>query len=175
MKSMRSISILSLTVAALLFCATTAKADTFSFSIDPVKQSAVNGDTIAFKGTVSLSSDATAPVYLNGDSNTLNVVGLTLDDSGFWSNFPFSLNPGDSVTAELFAVTVAPGTPDGAYTGTFEIQGGINADAQDVLGAPGFEVDVTSASGVTPEPSSLILLASGLAGLAGTLRRRLTR
>lgn len=175
MKSMKSISILSLTVSGLLFCASTAKADTFTFSIDPVKQSAMDGDTITFSGTVSLSLDATDSVYLSGDSITWNGVGLTSDDSDFWNNFPSSLNPGDTFTGELFTITVAPGTPDGAYTGTFEIQGGSDGNTYDVLGAPGYEVDVTSPSSATPEPSSLVLLASGLAGLAGTLRRRLIR
>jgi len=175
MKSMKSISILSLTVSGLLFCASTAKADTFTFSIDPSTQSAMDGDTITFSGTVSLSGDATDPVYLSGDSITWNGVGLASDDSDFWGNFPSSLDPGGTFTGELFTVTVDPGTPDGSYTGTFELQGGAEEGAQGVLGAPGFEVDVTSPSAVTPEPSSLVLLASGLAGLAGTLRRRLIR
>lgn len=175
MKSKRSISILFLVAVGLLFCASSANADTFTFSLDPATQSAVHGDTLTFNGTVSLSSDATAPVYLTGDSITWNVVGLTPDDIGFWINFPTFLNPGDTFTGELFTVTVDPGMPDGVYTGTFELQGGSVEGAQDVLGAPGFEVDVTSPSAETPEPSSLMLLVSGLAGLAGTLRRRLIR
>jgi hypothetical protein len=61
---------------------------------------------------------------------------------------------------------VAEGTPVGLYTGTYQIIGGADSNAQDVLASENFDIQVT------PEPSSLLLLASGLAGLAGTLRRR---
>ena len=170
MKSVRRFSILLAMTVGLLLCGTAAKADSFSFTIDLATQHAAPGDTLAFSGTVS--NTGTSPIYLNGDTITA-VDGLVVDDSLFLINFPAFLNPGETtLNEELFSLLVMPGTPFGSYTGTFEILGGSDGDAHDVLSAQDFTVNVTDTA--VPEPSSLLLLASGMAALAGTLRRRLT-
>ena len=74
----------------------------------------------------------------------------------------------------MFDVTVPLGTAAGTYEGEYQVFGGSNADASDLLGKELFTVTVgngTSTSPV-PEPSSLLLLLSGMAGVAATLRRR---
>jgi hypothetical protein len=106
-------------------------------------------------------------VYLNSDSYNVDSP-LTVDDSPY-ATFPLSLNPGDSYTAVLFNVDIPLGTSFGYYNGHFSILGGSDGDAQDSLATADFNIDVT------PEPSSLVLLLTGMAGLAGTLRRRLIR
>ena len=178
MKSVRRFSTLLVAIAGLLLCGTAAKADSFSFTIDSATQQAVPGDVLKFFGTVGNSGDPGASlIYLNGDAATwddgLQHDSLFVDDSPFLSNFPQSLNLGQTSTGELFSLTVMPGTPAGSYAGIFAIIGGSDGDAQDVLGFQDFAVNVTETP--IPEPSSLLLLLSGLAGLAGTLRRQLSR
>jgi hypothetical protein len=111
---------------------------------------------------------------LNGDTITITEEDdFVKDDSPFLNNFLLPLNPGDRpLDEELFSLLVKPGTPAGSYTGMFVIIGGSDGDAQDWLSAQDFTVNVTDTT--IPEPSSLLLLASGMAALAGTLRRRLT-
>jgi hypothetical protein len=66
---------------------------------------------------------------------------LAVDDSPYNNNYPLSLGPGDSDSGALFNVDLPAGTPVGDYVV------------------------------VTPEPSALLLLATGLLGLAGRGRK----
>jgi PEP-CTERM motif len=169
MKRFRSLLANSVAITCLLAAATTAKADSLSIVLDEAYQSGQPGDTIAFNAIVTNTSSATE--NLNGDSFIVDSP-LIVDDSPFLNNWPLTLGAGDSVTDQLlFNVDVPAGTPLGLYTGTFDITGGhYSTNEQFVIGSADFNVNVT------PEPSSLWLLLSGMATLGATLRRRqLTR
>jgi hypothetical protein len=157
--------VLSLTIASLLLASTAANADSFSITLTPAFQSG-DQSAFAFDATVINNSDNT--VYLNGDNSFVDSP-LTVDDSPFNDDWPFTLGPGDSFSGLLFNVDVPPGSL-GDDTGYFQILGGYdNSSELNTLGSANFEVEVT------PEPSSILLLGTGVLSLAGTLRRRITR
>jgi hypothetical protein len=162
MKNLRSLPVFFLTIGCFLLAGTAAKADILSITLAMPFQSATE-NVLAFDATVTNTSSQT--VYLNGDSFNVDSP-LTLDDSPFDNNYPLFLGAGASFTGVLFNVDVPATTPEGLYSGSFEILGGTNpADDTDVAGAANFNVNV-------PEPASLILLLTCLAGLGVSLRRR---
>lgn len=141
-----------------------ALADTLNFTLTQSAVDALPGDTVTFEATVSAPITNVADIFLNGDSGNLGA--LSIDDSDFLANAPFFLNPGDSATFDIFTVAIPVGTPQGTYVGFFEILGGVDGNASDALGIVNFSV------AVSPEPSSFLLLGSGLAGLVGVVRRK---
>jgi hypothetical protein len=179
MKGLKYFLLLSLASTGLLLSGPAAKADSYSISLTAPDQSAVAGDVVEFDAII-INLDSANGLYLNGDNIASLDTPLTLDDTAFW-NIPWPLNPagdpGDSYTGALFDVTVPLGTADGTYVGDFQVLGGSDGDASDLLGDEDFTITVGNVGGSSPvpEPSSLLLFLSGLAGLAGTFRRRLIR
>jgi hypothetical protein len=151
--------------ALLLMASLPASADTINVVLTSPVQNAQPGSPVTFEATVSAASTNTGTIYLNGDSYTLSGL-FTVDDTDFLLNFPFSLDPGASATADLFTVTLLPGVPYGSYNGFFSILGGSDPFALDTIGTATFDVQVT------PEPQTVALLGTGLLGLAIILMRR---
>jgi hypothetical protein len=159
MKNLRSLLVLTLTTACFLLAGTAAKADSLTITLTAPLQSGVQGDVIAFDATVTNNSDLTA--YLNFDNPYVDSP-LTIDDSPFFDTdvWPLTLAGDSSASGLLFNIDIPEGTAAGLYTGFFQIQGGYdNSGEQDTLGTANFDVQVT------PEPSSLLLLGSGLLAL----------
>ncbi len=153
---------LTLAVAALLtigLSSATAHADSITFTLtNPTGYVVHTGGSLTFDATVSAPTSNSAPVFLNGDS--FNVTApVTLDDSDFFNDFPLSLAPGASFTGDLFVLTVPPNSPFGTFLGTFTLEGGANGSASNTLGTDSFALITT------PEPSSIVLLLTGMAGL----------
>jgi hypothetical protein len=145
-----------------------AKADTVSLTLtNPVQgtdQTTGLGTILSFIATVSAPGANTGDVFLNGDS--FNVGGdLMIDDSDFL-NFPLSLSPGQSFTDVLFTVDVPADAKPDTYLGSFTLLGGPTDSDDDVLATADFQVVAT------PEPSTLLMIGSGLTGFAITMRRR---
>ena len=154
---------MTLAVAALLtagLSSAAAYADTVTFTLTNSTGYVVHtGGSLTFDATVSAPLSNGAPVFLNGDS--FNVTApITLNDSDFFNNFPLSLAPGTSFTGDLFVLTVPPNSPFGTFLGTFTLLGGPNGSSENDLGTANFTLITT------PEPSSIVLLLTGMAGLA---------
>jgi hypothetical protein len=150
-------------------CAPAAFADTVSFTLLSPAQSGPEGTVFTYEATVTNTN--TAVEYLNADSVTTSGP-LAVDDSDFYNDFPLFLNPGESFTGNLFTVTATDGSANTTTTGFFDLQGGPDAGDQGVLGTVSFSAAVTPAVAATPEPSSLWLLATGIAGGVGVIKRR---
>jgi hypothetical protein len=156
--------ILALAIAAA--SAGAARADAI-LDLTPSTLDSAAGGTVELVGTLTNTGDAN--LYLNGDVSILPYPDLTVDDSPFFNTSPLFLSPGDAYTGPFIDVTVDGATPSGSYGGSYTIQGGLDSETFDDIAAADFTVDVGSA---VPEPNAALLIASGLATLAGGLWRR---
>jgi hypothetical protein len=150
-------------------------ADVITVTFTSADQHGSAGDTLTFAGTLLNTGSA---VYING-------AGINIDDPPFgpatYDLEDFLLNApltamADGETTSLFpffTLAIPLGTPDGIYHGTFAVQGGAipfgsedPPPSDDLLGSANFTVQVVPAevSGV-PEPGSILLLGTMLAGL----------
>jgi hypothetical protein len=166
------LSLFVLAAASLL--SVRAYADSITLTLtDPVQFGGASlGSSLSFDATVSAPSTNSAAIFLNSDSFNVDAP-LTLDDSAFFSGFPFFLNPGDSANGLLFTVFLPTTTPNAVYNGSFTIVGGADGNASDNLADVTFEVTTVPQTPTVPEPASILLLSAGLPGVAAMIRRKL--
>lgn len=171
MKILRLLTLGVLIAAALTLVPAAHAQVTFTLAVPA--QFGYPGDTIAYSGT--LTNTGTSTVYINNDSPVFNTPpGVSLDDSPFFSVTPFMLTPGNSLTAELFDVSLASDAAPSTYQGTFQILGGVDAGAADIVASYDFSVQVLPAA--VPELSSTVsfgtLLMLGSLGLLVAKRKK---
>jgi hypothetical protein len=154
---------LSMLFVASSLLAVPASADTINLSLTNPTQTGNPGATLTFAATLSAPLANSAAVFLNGDSVNVSIAGATIDDSGFFLNFPLSLSPGAVFTETLFTVVLPANLTPGSHNGFFEILGGSDPSALNSLASANFQIN---ASSPVPEPGTWVLLATGF-GLAG--------
>ncbi len=119
------------------------------FNFNPAGLTGKPGSSVTFNATLTNVGNDT--IWLNGDNSSISVPGLSIDDTDYFTNFPFFLQGGDSATADLFTVSIDSNTPDGNYIGSFTIIGGLDDSSQATLASQSFLMNVSSS---TPEPGS---------------------
>jgi hypothetical protein len=146
--------------------------------LDNASLTGAPGDTLIFDVTLTNTS-TTDQVWLNGIGSTASSPFLDIDTSPFDVNAPLFLDPlAISGPFELFDITIAPGTADGGYIGSFvSILGGADGgtgSAFDDLVDVNFDVNVSSSStSAVPEPATFgLMLAASLVPCLAALRRR---
>jgi hypothetical protein len=159
--------------------ASRADSDTLDVTLAPADQTVVDGTlVVVFDGTITNLS-ATDTIWINADSTSTSSLLVSVDDLGL-INVPLFLDPGQSsgLITDLFEVDLDPTLTPGTYSGVYTLQGGADggtgADLFDLADAS-FSVSVTPESVSAPEPSALLLLAVGLAGLCALRARKFSR
>ncbi|HKX49725.1 MAG TPA: PEP-CTERM sorting domain-containing protein [Candidatus Binatia bacterium] len=159
------------TLAFLAILPAAVKADPITLTLDPT-HSVAQGSSVTYSG--SLSNGGLPGRFINAVSLTYTgPAGITFNDSAFFTNVPAFLGSGATTgVVSFFDVFADLLIPPGNYIGSFSVLGGVDDQDQNILATQEFTIMVTPSGPPIPEPASMLLLASGLAGAAALRRRK---
>ena len=155
--------VLAVIASAFLFMlGPSSRADGVEVTVSTISGTA--GSTVEAVGTITNDTDET--VDLNGDSFSVSVPTVALDDTDFFINAPFFLDPGmSSGPFDIFAIQISPTAAPGTVgPNIFQVLGGPDGNTFDVLGTATFNLEVEG-SPTVPEPSGMLLLLCGITAL----------
>ena len=149
-------------ITAALLTVRPALADTVTYSILTTNPTVAPDGTVTFNGSISAPNSNSGSIYLIDDSYTADSP-LIVDDTDFLLDAPSYLAPGESYLGPLFDVTLPSGTKAALYGGHFDLILGIDDISNTVTDRATFQISETPPVNAIPEPSSWLLLATGMA------------
>ena len=155
--------ILKIVLASIIFitCSTFAKGDPLILASSQLSQTGIAGTTIVFSGTIT--NLGLLPAGPGGELELFNNDGSVVSNFEFLLPFNFTVGPGETTAViPFFSFSVVANPTLGPFEITYSIRGSNTL------------VFTANIQGV-PEPATVILFGTGLAGVAIKTRKRLKR